>query len=117
MLIDEVKVPLNRVIDFARLKFGSIKDLLKGFLLRFPNLSEEEAAIVANKLLSHGKGYIVIYLQGIDEESSREHLIYIDTKSPVEILASVLKEGFNSLDLEPIKQGKILGAGIGFKKV
>ncbi len=117
MLIDEIKVPLNRVIDFARLKFWTIKDLLKSCLLKFPQMKEEDAIETAQKLLSNWDWYIVVQFHGIDEESSNEYLIYIDTWLPAEDLFKSLREWFSKLDFDLIKQWKIIWAWIGFKKV
>lgn len=117
MLIDEIKVPLNRIIDFARLKYWTVKDLLTWCLLRIPQMTEEDAMEVVQKLLSKWEWYIVVKFMWIDEESSQEYLIHIDINLPEQELVKNLKEWFWKIDMNQIKQWKVIWAWIWFKKL
>lgn len=40
-LVDEIKVPLNRILDYAKLKFWGVIDLLKLFFLVYHKLNKK----------------------------------------------------------------------------
>lgn len=105
-LIDEVKVPLNKILNYARLKYWEFNDVLKWFFSNIPWIDEDTQMEIIGHINKRKTWSIVIYVK-TTIDTPEEHIILFDLNSNPSILHKRLKECFDKINLERIKTWEI----------
>lgn len=103
-LIEEVKVPVNKVLLFAELKYWWINEIIKWFFTKVPHITDEAINEIIKVVNERKTWNIIILLGGINKQFS----IPFNLNWKVEDFHKNIKECFAQIDFGQVKEWKIL---------